>query len=60
MGLSKDGYIDNVNLALTNISTNSPSYYITVKALNVAGKESAVLSSRYDFHWHILDTYNIT
>ena len=50
MGLSKDGYIDNVNLALTDVSMNSPIYYITVKALNRAGKESTVLSSRYDLH----------
>ena len=46
MGLSEDGYINNVNLALTDVSTNSPVYYVTVKAINRAGKESAVMSSR--------------
>ena len=47
MGISKDGYIK-VNLALTDALTNVPIYYITVKSRNGAGKESSVLSSRYD------------
>jgi len=50
MGLSKDGYIDNVDLALTNVTTNTPVYYVTVKAVNGAGKESSVMSSRYNIH----------
>ena len=50
MGLSKDGYIDNVDMALTNETTNTPIYYITVKAVNGAGKESSVMSSRYNIH----------
>ena len=53
MGISKDGYINKVNLALTNESTNVPIYYITVKSRNGAGKESSVLSSRYDICEHI-------
>jgi len=46
MGLSRDGYIDNVKLDLTDITTNTPVYHITVKTLNGAGKGSAIMSSR--------------
>ncbi|KAK2165039.1 hypothetical protein NP493_1368g00012 [Ridgeia piscesae] len=45
MGISKDGYINKVTLALTDALTNIPLYYITVKSRNGAGKESSVLSS---------------
>ena len=48
VGLSRDEYIGNLNLPLTDQSTNIPLYYIVVKALNGAGKESTILSSRYD------------
>ena len=50
MGLSRDGYIDNVKLALADVLTNSPVYYITVKARNGAGKESIVMSSRSELY----------
>ena len=53
MGLSKDGYIGNVNFALTNVTTNTPIYYITVKAVNGAGKQSSVMSSRYSVHTYL-------
>ena len=46
MGLSQDGYIDKVFLALTNATTNSPVYYIVAKAVNGAGRESALMSSQ--------------
>ena len=46
MGVSRDGYIDNVKLDLTDIGTNTPVYHITVKTLNGAGKGSAIMSSR--------------
>ena len=47
VGLSRDEYIGNVKLALTDKATNLPVYYVTVKAVNGAGKESAILSSRW-------------
>ncbi|KAJ8321023.1 hypothetical protein KUTeg_002610 [Tegillarca granosa] len=45
MGDQQDMYIDNLNLPLTNISTKSPVYYVTVKAVNGAGLESSTVTS---------------
>ncbi|KAI0241220.1 hypothetical protein LSAT2_032838 [Lamellibrachia satsuma] len=45
VGLSQDGYIDKVSLALTNAATNSPVYYVVAKAVNGAGRESTLMSS---------------
>ena len=50
VGLSRDEYIGNVNLTLTDKTTNSPVYYVIVKAKNGAGKESNVASSRWERH----------
>ena len=46
VGLSQDGYIDKVSLALTNAATNSPVYYIIAKAVNGAGRQSPLMSSQ--------------
>ena len=46
VGLSQDGYIDKVSLALTNAATNSPVYYVVAKAVNGAGRESTLMSSQ--------------
>ena len=46
MGVENEGYIDNITLALTNSTTDSPMYYITVKAVNGARMVSLANSSR--------------
>ncbi|KAI8516764.1 hypothetical protein Bbelb_053450 [Branchiostoma belcheri] len=45
LGPGSDGYIGNLNLQLTNKTTNSPVYYLTVKAENAAGSFSTDISS---------------
>ncbi|XP_078695732.1 uncharacterized protein LOC144924477 [Branchiostoma floridae x Branchiostoma belcheri] len=45
VGTGSDGYIGNLNLQLTNKTTNSPVYYLTVKAENAAGSFSTDISS---------------
>ena len=46
VGLSQDGFIGNINLAITDPATNLPVYYITVKSFNRANIGSTVMSSR--------------
>ena len=46
MGTEREGYIDNIQLELTNSTTESPVYYITVKAVNGAKMASLANSSR--------------
>ena len=53
VGLSRDEYIGNLNLPLTDQSTDIPVYYIVVKALNGAGKESTISSSRCEYELQI-------
>eukprot|EP00058_Branchiostoma_floridae_P000529 XP_002586017.1 hypothetical protein BRAFLDRAFT_110183 [Branchiostoma floridae] len=45
LGSGRDGYIGNLNLQLTNKTTNSPIYYLTVKAENAAGTFSKNITS---------------
>ncbi|XP_066289761.1 uncharacterized protein [Branchiostoma lanceolatum] len=45
LGSGRDGYIGNLNLQLTNKTTDSPVYYITVKAENAAGTFSQNITS---------------
>ena len=46
IGHETDGYVGNLNLQLTNKTTNSPIYYLTVKAENAAGSFSTNITSR--------------
>ncbi|KAI8482777.1 hypothetical protein Bbelb_394390 [Branchiostoma belcheri] len=45
LGSERDGYVGNLNLQLTNKTTNSPVYYLTVKAENAAGGFSRNITS---------------
>ncbi|KAI8516746.1 hypothetical protein Bbelb_053270, partial [Branchiostoma belcheri] len=45
VGPETDGYVGNLNLQLTNKTTNSPVYYLTVKAENGAGGFSRNITS---------------
>ena len=45
-GTEQDGYIDNVTFTLTDVVTDLPVYYVTVKAVNGAGMVSVTGSSR--------------
>eukprot|EP00058_Branchiostoma_floridae_P003027 XP_002588515.1 hypothetical protein BRAFLDRAFT_79470 [Branchiostoma floridae] len=45
LGSGRDGYIGNLNLQVTNKTTNSPIYYLTVKAKNAAGIFSRNITS---------------
>ncbi|CAH1239174.1 HEG1 [Branchiostoma lanceolatum] len=45
LGPETDGYVGNLNLQLTNKTTNSPVYYLTVKAENAAGSFSTNITS---------------
>eukprot|EP00058_Branchiostoma_floridae_P003025 XP_002588513.1 hypothetical protein BRAFLDRAFT_79466 [Branchiostoma floridae] len=45
LGPGSDGYVGNLNLQLTNKTTNSPIYYLTVKAENAAGSFSRNITS---------------
>ncbi|XP_078616233.1 uncharacterized protein LOC144884654 [Branchiostoma floridae x Branchiostoma japonicum] len=45
LGPAADGYVGNLNLQLTNKTTNSPIYYLTVKAENAAGSFSMNITS---------------
>ncbi|XP_035696857.1 uncharacterized protein LOC118430254 [Branchiostoma floridae] len=45
LGPGADGYVGNLSLQLTNKTTNSPIYYLTVKAENAAGSFSRNITS---------------
>ncbi|XP_035668230.1 uncharacterized protein LOC118410564 [Branchiostoma floridae] len=45
IGHETDGYVGNLNLQLTNKTTYSPVYYLTVKAENAAGSFSTNITS---------------
>ncbi|XP_078697384.1 uncharacterized protein LOC144925295 [Branchiostoma floridae x Branchiostoma belcheri] len=45
VGPETDGYVGNLNLQLTNKTTNSPVYYLTIKAENGAGGFSRNITS---------------
>ena len=47
MGASTSAYLGGIELQITNETTNSPIYYITVQAENGAGATSQLKHSRY-------------
>ena len=46
LGLAEDGYISGLSLTLTDKVTLQPVYYVTVKAINGAGKSSTTKTSK--------------